>query len=77
MMLFISPSGDVHPCSHRQNDPPFGNLAAAPFEQIWNSRPFLELRRRLYYRDLEGRCLTCEAQTPNSEPMVRRPIRLL
>jgi len=77
MMLFISPNGDVHPCSHRQNDPPFGNLAATPFEQIWNGSAFLSLRRRLYYHDLEGRCLTCEAQTPNSEPMVRRPIRLL
>jgi radical SAM protein with 4Fe4S-binding SPASM domain len=77
MMLFISPNGDVHPCSHRQNDPPFGNLAATPFEEIWNGRAFLELRRRLYYHDLEGRCLTCEAQTPNSEPMVRRPIRIL
>jgi radical SAM protein with 4Fe4S-binding SPASM domain len=77
MMLFISPNGDVHPCSHRQNDPPFGNLATTPFEQIWNGNAFLELRRRLYYHDLEGRCRTCEAQTPNSEPMVRRPIRLL
>jgi radical SAM protein with 4Fe4S-binding SPASM domain len=77
MMLFISPNGDVHPCSHRQNDPPFGNLAAQSFEEIWNGRAFLELRRRLYYHDLEGRCLTCEALTPNSEPMVRRPIRIL
>jgi radical SAM protein with 4Fe4S-binding SPASM domain len=76
-MLFLSPNGDAHPCSHRQNDPPFGNLAAAPFEEIWNGRAFLQLRRRLYDHDLEGRCLTCEAQTPNSEPMVRRPIRIL
>ncbi|MCX8035576.1 MAG: radical SAM protein [Candidatus Sumerlaeia bacterium] len=77
MMLFISPNGDVHPCSHRQNDPPFGNLSASPFEEIWNSPAYLDLRRRLYYHDLAGRCRTCEAQTPNSEPMVRRPIRLL
>jgi len=77
MMLFISPNGDVHPCSHRQNDPPFGNLATQSFEEIWNGRAFLDLRRRLYYHDLEGRCLTCEALTPNSEPMVRRPIRIL
>ena len=76
MMLFIAPNGDLHPCSHRQNDPPLGNLATTPFEQIWNGSAYRELRRRLYYHDLEGRCLTCEAETPNSEPMVRRPIRL-
>ena len=77
MTIMISPNGDVHPCGHRQTNSPFGNLAATPFEQIWNGCAFLELRRRLYYHDLEGRCLTCEAQTPNSEPMVRRPIRIL
>jgi len=77
MMLFISPTGDVHPCSHRQYDPPFSNLATTPFEEIWNNPAFLELRRRLYCHELEGRCLNCEAQTPNSEPMTRRPIRIL
>ena len=77
MMLFISPRGDVHPCSHRQNDPPLGNLDRTPFEDIWNGPAYLELRRRLFYRDLEGLCRTCEAATPNSEPMVHRPIRVL
>jgi len=77
MMVFISPNGDVHPCSHRQNDPPFGNLAVSSFQEIWNGPAYLELRRRLYRHRLEGLCRTCEAFTPNSEPMVRRPIRIL
>jgi radical SAM protein with 4Fe4S-binding SPASM domain len=76
MMIFIAPNGDVHPCSHRQNDAAFGNLGQSSFEEIWNGPAFLELRRRLYYHDLEGRCLTCESTTPNNEPMVRRPVRI-
>lgn len=77
MMLSIAPNGDVYPCSHRQGNPPIGNLSATAFEEIWNGPEYLELRRRLYYHDLEGLCRSCEAATPNSEPMVHRPIRIL
>jgi len=76
IMVMISPNGDVHPCGHRQSDPPFGNLARQSFESIWNGPAFLDLRRRLYYHDLRGKCLECESVMPNSEPMVRRPIRI-
>lgn len=77
VMLLISPNGDVHPCSHRRNEPPLGNLGSTSFEDIWNGPANLALRRQLYYHDLKGLCRTCEALTPNSEPLVHRPIRIL
>ncbi len=53
----IYPNGDVHPCGYYGKA--FGNLERQDFLEIWNSRPYLELRRSLALVRLHAKCAEC------------------
>jgi radical SAM protein with 4Fe4S-binding SPASM domain len=53
----IFPNGDVHPCGYYEKS--FGNLHEQDFQDIWNSRPYLELRRSLARMALHAKCAAC------------------
>ena len=53
----IYPNGDLHPCGYYGKA--FGNLRENDFLEIWNSKPYLELRRSLSTMQLHDRCARC------------------
>lgn len=53
----IYPDGDVHPCGFYGK--PFGSLKTQSFIEIWNSKPYLELRRSLARVELHPKCAIC------------------
>lgn len=53
----IYPNGDLHPCGYYGK--PFGNLRERDFLDIWNDRPYLELRRSLARVRLHDQCARC------------------
>jgi radical SAM protein with 4Fe4S-binding SPASM domain len=53
----IYPNGDIHPCGFYGK--PFGNLKNTDFIDIWNSEPYLELRRSLTRIELHPKCKIC------------------
>lgn len=53
----IYPNGDVYPCLYFGKC--FGNLRQQSFLEIWNSQPYLELRRSLVRRQLQAPCEMC------------------
>lgn len=55
--LQIYPNGDVHPCGYYGKA--FGNLSQQDFLEIWNSEPYLELRRSLARMRLHPKCAEC------------------
>ena len=55
--LQIYPNGDVHPCGYFRRA--FGNLREQDFLEIWNSEPYLELRRSLARMRLHPTCAAC------------------
>jgi len=55
--LQIYPDGAVHPCIYYGRA--FGNLREQDFLEIWNSEPYLELRRSLARMRLHPTCAAC------------------
>jgi radical SAM protein with 4Fe4S-binding SPASM domain len=53
----IYPNGDLHPCGYFGKA--FGNLREQDFLEIWNSKPYLELRRSLKRLRLHPTCAAC------------------
>lgn len=53
----IYPDGALHPCGYYGQA--FGNLREQDFLEIWNSRPYLELRRSLARLKLHPTCAAC------------------
>lgn len=53
----IYPNGDLHPCGYFGKA--FGNLRERDFLEIWNSRPYLQLRRSLKRMRLNSVCTAC------------------
>ncbi|MGC8841768.1 MAG: SPASM domain-containing protein [Candidatus Sumerlaeaceae bacterium] len=53
----IYPDGSLHPCGYYGKA--FGNLREQDFLEIWNSRPYLELRRSLARLKLHPTCAAC------------------
>lgn len=53
----IQPNGDIHPCGFYGQS--FGNLKEQSFTEIWNGKPYLELRRSLARVELHGKCAIC------------------
>ncbi|MCX7625102.1 MAG: radical SAM protein [Candidatus Sumerlaeaceae bacterium] len=53
----IYPNGDLHPCGYFGKA--FGNLREQEFLEIWNSRPYLQLRRSLKRLRLQRPCAAC------------------
>lgn len=55
--LQIFPNGDIYPCGFW--DKPFGNIKTQDFLEIWNSKPYLELRKSLTMFKLDHKCIIC------------------
>ncbi|MBX7244809.1 MAG: radical SAM protein [Candidatus Sumerlaeaceae bacterium] len=53
----IDPNGDMFPCLYYGKA--FGNLKQQDFVEIWNSKPYLELRRSLATLKLHKPCEVC------------------
>ncbi len=54
----IYPNGDIHPCGPYGKA--FGNIREQDFADIWNSAPYLELRRSLSRMKLHEPCRRCD-----------------
>ncbi len=54
----IYPNGDIHPCGPYGKA--FGNIVEQDFLDIWNSKPYLELRRSLARVKLHEQCRRCD-----------------
>ena len=59
--VVIDSRADVRPYPDCRVPAPYGSLASpdASFSEIWQGRPFTELRRRIIQRDPPEMCLTC------------------
>ncbi|MBM3275506.1 MAG: SPASM domain-containing protein, partial [Candidatus Sericytochromatia bacterium] len=68
--LRVEAGGDVAPCGYStRGELSYGNLAGAPFEELWNGPTARDLRRAMSSGDLPEPCSTCIfAEPPRAEP---------
>ena len=62
---YLSAKGEVVPCCI-VGDPKvvnFGNINSSSFKQIWNSKQYNELRKKISSNDLEDYCKNCYLET--------------
>ncbi|MEW6746624.1 MAG: radical SAM protein [Planctomycetota bacterium] len=57
--VVIFPDGSVAPCCYWYEDTIMGRFGTQSFEEIWNGRPYLQLRKQLTTNSLRSTCRNC------------------